>query len=166
MTFDYTGFLPMDEHGSRFVNRQRRDKYRLRYQVAGPWRPEGCEYDFRDCSFSWMKVLVMRRDQMLCQSCGMQTTLPHWNNRNPDQTRTEIQHIIPVTEFLNQMNREAKNQGSSVFVSRQSMQGQYAGICGHNLVTLCRRCHLKTFRMGYKGVPTIPSKGTTMEEFK
>lgn len=39
-----------------------------------------------------------------------------------------------------------------------------------NLVTLCRSCHLKTFRFGYRGIPGVVGSGMrdnrTLEDFK
>ena len=158
MSFDYTRYKPMDEHGSRWANPQR-------VQVAGPWNRRGCDYDFRGCSFSWMKELVRRRDEMTCQSCGVETILSGWEGR-PDMKRAEVQHIIPVTVLLARLN-EFRAQVTPMIspFDRASAEGQYLGLCGHNLVLLCRRCHLRTFKRGYAGVPAVPGSGVGLEEF-
>jgi len=133
LAFDYTGFEPIDPHGSRFHNVTRKDEYGLRYQVAGPYKPEGCAA-WESKSFGWMRVLVWRRDARRCQACGLDCTVrgldKAWNPAIEDSDG-EVQHILP-----------RRNGGEN---------------CGHNLVLLCRVCHVKTFRnANYAGIPSQP----------
>jgi hypothetical protein len=146
--FDYTGFEPMDDHGSRFHNRKKTDQYGLRYQVAGPFKPEGCAVaEPRHKSYGWMRVLVWRRDERKCQSCGVTVQIDKsWKEvketRAESDTWGEVQHIVPK-----------KDGGTD---------------CGHNLVLLCRKCHVATFRRGYGGIPNLtfnPKENRQIEDF-
>lgn len=133
--FDYGGFEPIDDHGSRFHNMSKTDEFGLRFQVAGPAKPEGCDVaEPRSKSFGWMRILTWRRDGRQCQSCGIICTKRGFDvNWNPTvlETDGEAQHILP-----------RRDGGSD---------------CGHNLVLLCRRCHVKTFRnANYAGIPGQP----------
>ena len=156
MTFDYSGFEPMDEHGSRFMNRTRKDDYGLRMQVAGPWRKEGCRGPSK-ASFQWMKILVFRRDEGKCQSCGV--TVRYAAKGSP-----EVQHIIPRSVIAaEQYPGQDFYYETTNYLTRRTTKVPHAwyvnaGSCGHNLVLLCRACHVRTFSTGYGGVPVLPRR--------
>ena len=118
LTFDYSNFKPMNDHGSRFVHTERKDDMGYRLQVSAPWKSEGCDYDGDMISFAWAAKLTLRRDNALCQWCG--------------EKGEEVHHIIPVLAIV-------RGQGYQGDYDRRCWT-QY-GNCGHNLVTLCHTCH-------------------------
>lgn len=127
-------WTPIGPHGGRLQHQVRTDEHGLRYQVAAPWRKEGCK-ERADISLAWMKVLVWRRDGGTCQVCGA----------HGKEARMEVQHIVPLVDLA--------ADGDSAAYLRVAPGG--IGACGHNLVLLCRTCHLKTNRHGYAGVPGL-----------
>lgn len=75
-----------------------------------------------------IKEIILERDEYRCRICGRSPILEE--NRNGTQKirlDVEVHHIIP---------RIAGGTDSS-----------------KNLITLCKSCHIKTFKNNYKGIP-------------
>lgn len=147
-------------HGGRLVRRG------SRFQRAGPWRKAGCDY-LADRSFEWNAVLVYRRDNGRCQSCGRtvkpRTSGIRWGALarvdDPDAVDGQVQHILPRIQIaklkglVGDLKWERRWQHLNRNPSRASPSWYLQlGNCPHNLVTLCKDCHQETF----KGLPGKP----------
>ena len=86
-------------------------------------------------SWTYTRYLILQRDGYKCRVCGSNGNDCEVKKKVHGQTWVikggiEIQHIIP------------KSQGGTDHPA--------------NLITLCRKCHLKTFKKHYAGVPATP----------
>lgn len=100
------------------------------------FNPEGSK---KEPPYTWTacRALVFERDGSACRVCGADNSKEHdLNTKIRFRGNCEVQHIIP------------KKDGGSDHPE--------------NLITLCRRCHLRTFKGGYGGIPSIAPKGQTI----
>lgn len=108
------------------------------------FKPEGSKIGEHEVPYTYtaIRLLVLQRDNDQCRACKTKDsdTIDDWYKgdfKGYSRGNCEVQHIIPK-----------KNGGSSHPT---------------NLITLCRRCHVSTFRHGYKGIPSVPEgKQTTL----
>lgn len=84
-------------------------------------------------SWNTAKLIALERDVYKCRICGKAPMLSD-NKDGVDRLRVEVEvhHIIP---------RIAGGSDST-----------------KNLITLCKECHIKTFKNNYMGVPTIAQR--------
>lgn len=84
-----------------------------------------------DSLYSWTgsRSIVLQRDNYACRICGKGG---YWKSEFEWQS-VEVQHIIP------------RKDGGSNHPA--------------NLITLCRKHHLMTFKNNYRGIPTITPEG-------
>lgn len=88
-----------------------------------------------------IKEIILERDEYRCRICGRTPILQEIRNgAQKIRFDVEVHHIIP---------RIAGGTNSS-----------------RNLITLCKSCHIKTFKNNYKGIPVENfSLGTSVEIF-
>ncbi len=93
-----------------------------------------------DSTIAWniVKNIVLERDSYRCRICGRSPFKTEENgNINRVRLDLEVHHIIP---------RIAGGSDST-----------------KNLVTLCKSCHVKTFKSDYEGLPYNPELKLTVE---
>ncbi|MGC8562420.1 MAG: HNH endonuclease [Thermoplasmata archaeon] len=88
-----------------------------------------------EVSIPWTtaKLIALERDRYSCRICGKSPMISE-NKNGVERLRVEVEvhHIIP---------RIAGGSNST-----------------RNLITLCKDCHIKTFKNNYTGVPTVDIK--------
>lgn len=95
------------------------------------FNPNGSTKDGR-YSWSTAMLLIWQRDGRRCRLCGDDGKEQRIKDKfgNWFKDGLEVHHIIP------------RSKGGTNHAE--------------NLITFCRKCHSKTFKKGYTGVPTIP----------
>lgn len=93
-------------------------------------------------TYSWTAtwILVLQRDKSICRVCGSNGKGQEILDKDGDERRCgiEVQHIIP------------RSQGGADHPA--------------NLITLCRECHLLTYKNNYEGIPGITFEVKPIEQ--
>lgn len=109
-----------------------------------------------------------------------------WKNRHPRASKVMPDMYVDFNPEGSKKDSSYSYTGSrNIVVERdgyhcracQSDDGEYEvqhiipkkdGGTNHpaNLITLCRKCHLKTFKRKYKGIPGIPEKNQQQLDIK
>lgn len=102
------------------------------YGVVSDFDPTG-SVEESSIPLNVAKTIALERDDYKCRICGM-SPLVSEKDGSYDKLRVEVEvhHIIP---------KIAGGTNST-----------------KNLVTLCKACHVKTFKNDYSGLPSIPRK--------